>query len=280
MNLLSTLYLKTNSHTDEKISIGLFAIGSGRRFFSYSLEKIKIANSIIETNIESSIRHTLKNINKEVDAYNNSDLKFNDFGLNEASFDYLNTYSKGILSFEKLKPVAIDIEKSTFDNLFNLLVNSSPEKSTIISFSRRVNNKLKNKAFDQVDVKYDIKPSIIETYAAHKVDFIGKNGSFLVGNSIDFNGRPETIDRSIMEFKAITNALESLSVKLNLPRGKYNIYCNEPESKEGKTFFNKVYSDNEKSFNLYTLDKLDDVINQLESTEYIKFSEYLKEINL
>jgi Fic family protein len=83
-----------------------------------------------------------------------------------------------------------------------------------------------------------------------------------------------------MEFKAITNALESLSVKLNLPRGKYNIYCNEPESKEGKTFFNKVYSDNEKSFNLYTLDKLDDVINQLESTEYIKFSEYLKEINL
>jgi hypothetical protein len=278
MNLISILYIKTSSHTDEKISIGLFASNSEKKYFSYSNEKIKIANSIIETNIAPSIVHTLKNIKKEIDAYNDSPLKFNDFGLNEASFNYLNTYSKGILSFEKLKPIGLEINDSSFEFLFGLLIDSVVEKNNVISFTKQFNNKLRNKAFDKVDKKYEIASRILGTYASHKVDFIGKNGSLLVGTSIDFNSRPETIDRSILEFNAITNALMSFSSKNGLPNGNYNIYCNEPEEKEGKAFFDKVYFDNNKYFNLLTIDKVDDVISQLEGGEYIKFSEYLATI--
>ncbi|MEN9291290.1 MAG: hypothetical protein RLZZ357_1134 [Bacteroidota bacterium] len=279
MNLISILYIKTSSHTDEKISIGLFASSSEKKYFSYSGDKIKIANSIIDTNIAPSIGYTLKNIKREVDAYNNSPLKFNDFGLNESSFNYLNTYSKGILSFEKLKPVGIEINDSSFESLFSLLIDSAVAKENVVSFTKRFNSKLKHKAFNKINKKYEIAPSILGTYASHKVDFIGKNGSLLVGTSIDFNSRPETIDRGILEFNAITEALISFSRAHNLPEGNYNIYCNEPEESEGKAFFDKVYFDTDKIFNLLTIDKVDEVITQLEGGNYIKFSEYLDSIN-
>jgi hypothetical protein len=276
MNSISILYIKTSSHTDEKISIGLFASSSEKKYFSYSSDKIKIANSIIETNIAPSISYTLKNIKREIDSFNKSPLKFNDFGLNESSFNYLNTYSKGILHFEKLKPVGVEINDSSFESLFNLLVDSAVETENVVSFSKRFNSKLKNKAFNKIDKKYEIAPRILGTYASHKVDFIGKNGSLLVGTSIDFNSRPETIDRGILEFNAITKALKSFSREHKLPEGNYNIYCNEPVEAEGKEFFDKVYYDKNKIFNLLTIDKVDDVITQLEEGNYIKFSEYLQ----
>jgi hypothetical protein len=275
MNLISILYIKTSSHTDEKISIGLFASSSEKKYFSYSNKKINIANSIIETNVAPSIVHTLKNIKKEIDAYNNSPLKFNDFGLNEASFNYLNTYSKGILSFEKLKPVGIEINDNSFDSLFNLLIDSAAEKENVISFTKRFNSKLKHKAFDKIDKKYEIASSILGTYASHKVDFIGKNGSLLVGTSIDFNSRPETIDRIILEYNVIIKSLNKLSIDRGIPIGKFNFYFNEVMSSEGRDFFNKVYRDNNKAFNLIPLDEIDHTISQIEKGDFIKFSAFI-----
>lgn len=275
MNSISVLYIKTSSHTEEKISVGLFACGLNKKYFSYSKEKIKIANSIIESNLIPLIGSTLQNIEREINIFNKSPLKFNEFGLNESSFNYLSTYSKGILNFEVLKPISIDITDETFDQLFKLLIDSSPEKNNVISFSKRFSNKLKHKAFDKIDRKFEITTEILGTYAAHKVDFIGKNGSLLVGTAMDFNSRPETVDRGILEFKAITNSLMSFSNKNKLPKGTFNIYCNEPESLEGKKFFDKVYADKNKTFSLLTLEKIDDVISQIENGNYIKFSEYL-----
>lgn len=113
-NLISVLYIKTSSHTDEKISIGLFASNTEKTYFSYSIQKIELANSIIEMDIVQPIVHTLKNIKNGIDA--------NDFCLNEATFNYLNTHSKGILSFEKLKPVGLEINDCSFASLFDLLI--------------------------------------------------------------------------------------------------------------------------------------------------------------
>jgi hypothetical protein len=277
MNLISILYIKTSSHTDEKISIGLFASSSEKKYFSYSSEKIRIANSIIEVNIAPSISNTLKKLKREIDAYNIAPIKFNDFGLNESSFNYLNTYSKGILSFEKLKPVGIEINDDSFKYLFNLLIDSSEVKENVVSFSKKLNSKLKNKAFDKVDVKYEIESLILGTYASHKVDFIGKNGALLVGSSIDFNSRPDTIDKNILEFNVIIKSLNELSINRRIPLGNFNIYFNEPESSEGRVFFNKVYRDNSKTFNLFPLDEIDNTISQIEGGDYIKFSQFISQ---
>lgn len=276
MNLISILYIRTNNHTDEKISVGMFAVGNDRRFFSYSLRKIKLSNEIIDANLERTIVNSLKRIKAEIDAFNKAPIKFKDFGFNDASFTYLNNYSKGILSFEKLKPVSIEINDATYLKLFNLMIDSPEDKTNIISFSKKVSLKLKNKAFDKIDTKYSLSAEIIRSYAPHKVDFIGKNGSLLVGQSVDFNGRPETVDKSLMEFKTISNSLiEYSKLKGFKKAGDYNIYFSTPDSSEGKKLLDRVIKDKNRLFNMFELGEIDTVINNLESGSYIKFSDFI-----
>lgn len=281
MNSISVLYLRTNSHSDEKIAVGLFAYGE-KRYFSYSLKKIKKANDVIDVDIRSVIEKGLKKIESDINDYNKNSIKFSDMGLNESALKYLNTYSKGILEFEEPKPIALEINDKNYKRLFKLLVDSKENrKEKTASFKHKFNKKLEHEAFNKIDKNYKISPDYLNTYYSHKVDFIGKNGSFLVGNGIDFDKlNLETIDKNIISFNRIIHSLENISKSQNLPKGSYNLFTVKPKDKERKIFFEKVHNDKKKLFNLSMLDEIDMITQNLEKNNYIKFSDYISGIKI
>jgi hypothetical protein len=277
MNYISTIYLKTNSHSTEKIAVGLFGISGNDKFFSFSKLKIKIANKIIDKNISQFIENSLTNFQLELDK-----LDFSKSGFE--TFNFLNTYSKGILEFEKLKPIAINLTTETFNNLYNLIIENPKDIVNTDSFQKKVKNKLSNEAFNKIDKNYLIPENIINRYTAHKVDFIGKNGRILSGRAINFEDTPVNIDKSLMEFHFISEALISyennLRKKYNikLDKGIHTVYFSNPETVNGKIILDKVFKDKNKTFEIKELNSIDTLIDEINAGEYIKFSDFISSL--
>lgn len=274
MNWISPLYLKIGSSNEEKICIGLFAMLDGITRFDFSEPKIKLVKPFFHEEVLKNTVATLKRLKTDLDNEMKSPLRYSSF--TQDSFAYLNAYSNGILFFSSVKTVAAN----DFEQLFNFLVFKDESKSHFQkpdTFKSRVKSFLSLSGFEKVDKFYPIDTSITNRYTDLKVEFIGKNGSLIVGKTIDFNNDHESVDKNLLEFETIVSGLQLFSNKRGLPDGSYNVYFNTPEDAKNKALLDKVLRDKKKTFKLEELDKLDRLSNQLERGNYIKFSEYLEE---
>ncbi len=275
MNFTAEIYLKTNEHTDEKVCIGLFAISPERKFFSYSTKKIKLASGLLDYDVLKNIEATLKHFRDGIKTNHDMPVSALDDYLNAERFHYLNTYSKGLLFFTKPKPLDVELTPENFDKLFRLFVGELDEvKRKVVSARKVFNEELKSEEFNKIDVNYKLNPEIISTiYTPHKIDFIGKNGVLHAGNFIDFSTKPETIDKSLMEFDRIASGLNLFSASKGIGKGSYKAYFNEPEDKETKKVLDRAMKDSSKAYELVGLDKINDIKTLLSTGAFIKFSE-------
>lgn len=284
MNHLAIVYLKTSSNSSEKISVGLFGMTENERFFSFSKSKVAIADKIIEENVSRSVMNSLQTFKLELEKIQLKRLDLDVFGFNKEAIKYLNIYSKGILEFEELKTVSLELNNNSFNRLFNLIIDNPKNKKNIVSFNKKVKSKLSNEAFKKIDINYAIDAKILNRYTNHKVDFIGKNGGFLAGKAINFDSTPTDVDKNLMEFHFVTNGLlkfeDTLSKEksYSLDKGFYSVYFIRPESEAGRKVLDKVRRDNNKLFDIKELDSLDSLASRIKNSDYVKFSEFLKEL--
>lgn len=274
MSFTSSVYIKTSGHTNEMVCVGLFAISGERRFFSYSTKKIKIADSLIEEKLFKGLEDGLKRMRKEIDLLNADSIFGLDNRFTESTWKYLNNYSKGLFYFDDLKPLDLELTSESFAKLFDVLVgfkNDEPVQR-LTNFSSKFKSILKREAFNKVDKEYPIKSNIIKTYAPHKVDFIGKNGSLIVGQAIDFNHKPVTIDKSLGEYARIVRGLNEFSHDRGIGAGNYKAYFEFPENHESRRVLDLARADVNKGYQLEELDKLDVITTTLENGHFVKFS--------
>jgi len=275
MNFTAEIYLKTNEHTDEKVCIGLFAISPERKFFSYSTKKLKLASGLMEYNALKNIESTLKRFRNGITTNHEMPISELDDYLNFERFQYLTTYSKGLLFFKEPKPLDFELSNENFEKLFRLFVGEFDEvKSKVVTARTLFNKELKSEEFNKIDVNYTLNPETIRTiYAPHKIDFVGKNGVLHAGNFIDFTTKPETIDKSLMEFDRIATGLNLFSKSKGIGAGHYKAYFSEPEDNGAKKVLDRAIKDTTKSYELVGLDKINEIKLLLNTGEFMKFSE-------
>ncbi|MFN2430691.1 MAG: hypothetical protein ABR574_11780 [Cryomorphaceae bacterium] len=281
--ITSELYVRSSSVVDEKICIGLFVINDDNVFFDYSKKKLSISLKLVESLDKSTIVHWLESLKEKISRDHRSDeLGYFRSDFNSATLDYLNTYSNGVFYFSKPKPIATKVSEQSFKVLFRKLVDSEmgvAKEFGTPNFKREVRAILKTAPFKRIDTSYKVLPDLVSgIYAPHKIDLIGKNGSLLVGDSIDFNAPPASIDKSLFEFDRIARGLKKLSIERGLDdKGKYYAYFSPPEGEEGKKVLSLALKDRNKSFVLKELDHLEKLGKKIVDGKYKKFSEWLNE---
>lgn len=279
--ITSELYIKSSSLVDEKICVGLFVINESEAFFDYSKKKLALSFKLVESLNKNSVTHWLENLKISIsEADKNDELGLFRSDFNKATLSYLNTYSKGTFYFSEPKPIAAEVDFEYFYRLFKRLVDSEmgvAVENDSPSFKMKVRTLIKSEAFKKIDTSYKVLPELVSSiYAPHIIDFIGKNGSILAGDSIDFNAPPATIDKSLFEFERISRGLKELALHRGLEEaGKYYAYFAPPESAEGKKVLDFAIRDENKNFVLREFDHLEKLAERIGAKPFQKFSEWV-----
>jgi hypothetical protein len=157
------------------------------------------------------------------------------------------------------------------------MISSAPR-----SFKSAFRSIIRMESFEKIDIDYKVSPNVLSgIYTPHNVEFIGKNGSFIAGDTIDFNAKPGTIEKSLFEFDRIARGLKHLALKNNLENeGKYYAYFSLPEAEEGKKVLDLARKDKNKNFVLKELDHLEKLSDRIEDDEFGKFSEWVNSLGL
>lgn len=275
----SELYVRTSALTDEKICIGLFVVSDNAKFFAFSERKLRLADKLLDNSAFKNLEANLKSIRKEVERLNDSSVLLLDSDkFNRASFEYLNRYANGLLHFTSPKPLGLELNESNFFMLYSKLVDEPMVKSVKrVDFKSRVSTVLKREAFDKVDRHFRVTPDLVASmYATHTIDFIGKNGAILAGNTIDFNAPPATIDKGLFEFSRISKGLAEFSRYKGFNGvGEYVAYFEMPEDRDARKVLDLARKDKNKGFELKELDALEKTADRISKGNYMKFSEFL-----
>ncbi len=279
--ITSELYVKSSSLTDEKICIGLFLIDGDNVYFDYSKKKLNVSARLVDSMDRNSMVHWLDGLKDKITRDKKSDelaLFRNNF--DEATLSYLNTYSNGVFHFSKAKTLDASVDDDYFRRLFRKLVDpdlNEKEKDKAPAFRKKVSSILRSAAFKKIDTAYSISPEVVSgIYAAHTIDFIGKNGSFLAGDAIDFQATPARIDRSLFEFDRIARGLKKLASENGMSEeGRYYAYFSQPEDAEGKKVLDLARRDKNKAFELKELDHLENLAKHIAREDFQKFSSWL-----
>lgn len=277
-NVLVPISVRLDNFTEDTITVGLLAFNDHVRFYDFSFEKLKIAKYILDENSMVYLEGALKSLkNSFVVERKEKELTFTDDLFNDKYIDYLSKYSRGLVKMGEPKGFAMELNEISFHKAFKSFVGADPGKmipKAVVSLRNNMREVLKNEAFNKVDVLYSVKPSLISgIYAPHKIDFIGVNGSPYAGLAVDFTKDEAEVGKNILTFRTIAHGIKEKAKAVGMNGGKYEMYFNDPESKESKRLLDRVRKDNSKGFEMVEFGKVNTVIRNLSKGDYIKFSE-------
>lgn len=277
-NVLVPISVRLDNFTEDTITVALLAFNEQVKFYEFSLEKLKIARSILGENSMVYLEGALKSLkNSFVEESKKKELTFTDNLFSEKYIDYLSKYSRGLIRIGEPKGFAMELNEASFHRAFKSFVGADLGKTSPkadASLRSNMREVLKNEAFKKVDVLYSVKPSLISgIYASHKVDFIGVNGSPYAGLAVDFTKDEAEVDKTILTFRSIANGIKEKAKVIGMSEGKYELNFNDPESIDNKKLLDRVRKDSAKGFDMVEFGKVNIVIKNLERGNYFKFSE-------
>jgi hypothetical protein len=235
----SIIYLPLNSNFQEKISIGLVMSNGEQSIFKVSNPKLQIIKGLISSNKFSILKNYFNNIINEIEP-KIDDFKLNiksdisNNWLNESYFSYLNRYSNNLVIYSEARKMEKDVTLENFKQLFNKyvfeydeeIVNQS-DKSEDILF--KVKTKLFSKIEDRVNLNVTVNSNNFnELLTPVDVNFLGKNGVIVAGQTIDFAKRLYNLENDLTRFISFTKAVDYSFAK----KGKYFLVGQEPNKIE------------------------------------------------
>lgn len=121
-SFISIIYAKSSSFTEEKIAVGIILISDAQAKLVYSQKKIEIFEKLASNDVKIFLLNTFMLFENKIKEINLTPKKDHSL-LSEDFFSYLNKYSQGLLAFDKLKPINLDIleDKNLDEVLLNLL---------------------------------------------------------------------------------------------------------------------------------------------------------------
>ncbi len=284
----SIVYIKPNTLSDEKISIGMVLNTGNRALFDFSETKLKAISRLIETDILETVERMLKNVKKKAEAVSVDINQIEGFEVDPFTkdyFNYLNKYSNNILEYSKPSENEGNFNASDFEELFKLFVDSSYgfKVKEEVSFRQSFEKKLINsRVSDCLDIKYRVSKKRVSTILSNtEVDYIGVNGTIYSGHVLDTNLSHSSLENRIYKIRSLIIGLRELSKAYNLDtKGEHVVYFNEPDTASDKDIIHSLNKDETLPFHLKPADYFEEEESIIENTNVIKFSEFLTSFEL
>tara|TARA_R100000935_G_scaffold15037_2_gene29863 strand:- start:23 stop:883 length:861 start_codon:yes stop_codon:yes gene_type:complete len=233
----SIIYLPFKPDLQEKISVGLVMSNGEKTIFKVSDKKLQIVKNLISNQRYNLVKSYLNNISEEVASKSNDftldiDFKTINNWLNESYFNYLNRYSNNLVIYSEPRNIDLEINSENFKTIFQKLIFDFNEEVDLIKIENiltKVKTKLYSKIEDRVNLNVTLKSSDFkELLTPVDVNFIGKNGKVVAGQTIDFVKRLYNLEHDLTSFISLTKAVDYP----NKYKGKYFLVGQEPDKKE------------------------------------------------
>jgi len=290
-NLISIVYLQTNSVSGEKIAVGLLGISEKEVFFQSSEQKIKLAAKLAIPDVAKQAEYSFDFISNKVNETNkelkSASLIQGPSKFNKEYIQYLNKYSKGLLQFDAAKGFAGTLDKKSFKQLFQQFIGLWEEKESSDtkkqSFHTAIKKQLKKKTFtEKADIDYKLQPETVKgILLPHDITVISKNGNILAAQAIDFSTSPEVIGKHAYELEVIFNSLEKLG-KEHIGKkheGSYYLLFNKPEKgSQQEKLLNEIKQTKSSLMNIEEAGYLEEIGDKLEKQHYSKFSLFAEKL--
>jgi hypothetical protein len=233
----SIIYLPLGTDFQEKISVGMVMSDGNESIVRVSNPKLTAIKNLISSHKFSILKNYLNNIVRETKENNKLgqfDLKFNSSNdwINESYFSYLNRYSNNLVMFSEPRNVDLDIEMNNFKSLFEKFVfyfEDEIAKVKIETIYSKVKTKLYTKIENSVNLNVTLRSSHFkELLTPVDVNFIGKNGIVVAGQTIDFVKRHYNLEHDLTSFVSFSKAVDYSRAN----KGKYFLVGQEPNRKD------------------------------------------------
>lgn len=235
----SIIYLPLNSNLQEKISVGLVMSDGENSIFKVSNPKLQIIKGLISSNKFNILKNYFNNIINEVEP-KIDDFKLNikseisNNWLNESYFSYLNRYSNNLVVYSEARKIETDVTLETFKQLFTKYVFEYDEEIIFKNNKEEdILSKVKTNLFSKIEERVNLNVTVNsndfhELLTPVDVNFLGKNGVIVAGQTIDFVKRLYNLENDLTRFISFTKAVDYSSSK----KGKYFLVGQEPNKIE------------------------------------------------
>lgn len=292
----SIVYINSNVSTGERFGIGMFTRLEDKVYFRYSIEKLKLLKRLFNNAAYSLIKSYLKNLETKVNNENQPLLDSN-FGehLSDHYFSYLSKYANNLISFSEPKHLNIKNQENVQIQLFNKYIYQ--REATVIErkevkkdyqleklekrasqleelvkrteVKRIVSKNLYPKIKSRVNIDCSLTHNNVDNLLLKvKVGFIGKNGSVVCGQPMDFSTEISDLERNIGRFVTLIKAFDEIDSK----SGKYFVIGKEPskELEANHAIWHQVAQHNYIDFvPIAELNKIEEYINEKDVQPYV-----------
>lgn len=271
-----------NTIAGDSLSIGLLLRDGNRFWLHFSPEKKTIARQLLGSKGDI-VDFTVKQIQQKVHETNEL-LKTEAnslFGITQLltsdRFNYISTYSNGIIRFTEPAFLNDKINEEKFVKLFQLLIDKTYQKEKPEvdlreeKFKTTVQNKLIKRVQNKVHTNLELTPEKLPgLYFNFNIECLGKNGAFVGAKVIPFNKRNETIDKELSHYLGLITTL-GLKYAERKGQDKFYIIGDEPtdiNSREHRTWENIK---NNPAVTLLYAEESDKVAEDIEKTNATQF---------
>ncbi|MEY3425317.1 MAG: hypothetical protein RL679_675 [Bacteroidota bacterium] len=215
----SIVSIATNPQLNEKFNIGLLCVTPEKTYFHFSEAKFKIISKLITLSASklalAALNGMEKNINKiptiEDKLFNND----NNYTVSEPYINYLSRYNNNLVQFSEATTIDLDICFDVFKVLFKKYIYSEEVFETIIkpkaNLFTSVRKKFRKSAEQYANVNFAVSNEIIpDLIVPVTVDFFGKNGAFVSGQSIDFSKSFSSLQSDISSYLYLVEHTEKV----------------------------------------------------------------------
>ena len=236
-SFFSILYLPLSADFQEKISVGLFMFNEQVKIFKFSEEKLQLLKGFLSSqrygHLKSYLTHLKNDIDPEV---NESELGLNfehkTAWINASYFSYLNSYSKNLVYFSEPKHIDLNVTNDTFKLVFEEFIFQYSQEILGVK-EQDILNEVKTKLYAKIEHNVNLNVTVrskdfSELVTPVAVNFLGKNGVVVSGQTIDFSKRLYNLEHDLTSYISFTKAVDFKEKN----KGKYFLVGEEPSKKE------------------------------------------------
>tara|TARA_R110002020_G_scaffold85914_6_gene211888 strand:- start:37546 stop:38403 length:858 start_codon:yes stop_codon:yes gene_type:complete len=241
-SFFSIVYLTLNASLKEKVSVGLLMSNSEQSIFKISETKLGIIKQLMPKenyNILKSYFKSIKaEINKSSTNYKEIKLDLQTEGSNnwisKEYFNYLHRYSNNLVQFSEAKKIDISLNSSVFEVLFSKYVFEKEEENIQEKHREDILGVVKENLYPRIKLNVNIDAIVNpfdfkELISPVNINFLGKNGEIVSGQTIDFSKRYVDLERDLTKYISFTKAVD-----YEKGGGHYFLVGDEPQKKNDK----------------------------------------------
>lgn len=211
----SIVSIATNPKLNEKFNIGMLCVTPENTFFHFSEAKFNIIAKLLSKNGKKLALSALEGMEEQINQITQQEGVFINEkpeilnAVSEPYISYLNRYNNNLVQYST--PITIDLKvnydvfKALFkkhiykNEVFDLIIQTKTKNFTSIR------NKFRKAVSSYANTNFNVTNKIIQDLIAPvKVDAFGKNGAFVVGQSLDFEMNVASLQSKMTSFLYLT----------------------------------------------------------------------------